>query len=105
MLGLDRKATGDAIVRVVYEAGHLIDAYLVRHALEAADIPAFVRGEALLGGIGELPSCGLLSVCVPRAHWPQARSIVEALALGVAGDPGPVDAAATGEGDAVAVPA
>ena len=68
-------------MRVVYEPANLIDAHLVRHALEDAGIPAFVRGEALLGGVGQLPACGLLAVCVADACWPQARALVEALPL------------------------
>jgi hypothetical protein len=79
-------------MRVVYEAAHLIDAHLVRHALEDAGIPVFVRGEALLGGIGELPACGLVAVCVPDLAWPQARALVERMPL-VAGT-----AAATADG-------
>lgn len=73
-------------MRVVYEAAHLIDAHLVRHALEDAGIPAFVRGEALLGGIGELPACGLVAVCVPDAAWAEADPLVRALPL-VVGEP------------------
>ena len=68
-------------MQVVYEAANLIDAHLVRHALEAGGIPAFVRGEALLGGVGELPACGLVAVCVPQACWPEARALVQALPL------------------------
>ncbi|HSR65530.1 MAG TPA: DUF2007 domain-containing protein [Xanthomonadaceae bacterium] len=73
-------------MRVVYEAANLIDAHLVRHALEDAGIPAFVRGEALLGGVGELPACGLLAVCVPDAAWPEADALVRGLPL-VVGEP------------------
>ena len=68
-------------MQVVYEAANLIDAHLVRHALEDAGIPAFVRGEALLGGVGELPACGLVAVCVPDAAWPQADALVRTLPL------------------------
>ena len=75
-------------MRVVYEAAHVIDAHLVRHALEAAGLPVFVRGEALLGGLGELGIFGLVQVCVPEATWPEARAVVEGLALAAA----PVDA-------------
>ena len=71
-------------MRTVYEAANLIDAHLVRQALEQQGIPAFVRGEALVGGIGELGVFGLVAVTVPDAAWPQARSVVDALALGVA---------------------
>lgn len=68
-------------MKVVYEAANLIDAHLVRHALEAADIPVYLRGEALVGGMGELPLFGVIGVCVPEAAWPQARAIVDELAL------------------------
>jgi hypothetical protein len=82
----------------VYEAAHAIDAHLVRHALEAAGIPAFIRGEALLGGLGELGVFGLVAVCVPEPCWRQAREVVDGLRLGegpavpdtaAEGDPGP----------------
>lgn len=68
-------------MRTVYEAANQIDAHLVRHALEDAGIPAFVRGEALLGGVGELPACGLVAVCVPDAAWPDADALVRSLPL------------------------
>lgn len=70
------------MMRVVYEAAGIIDAHLVRHALEAAGIPVFVKGEALLGGMGELPMFGLVQVCVPEVAWTQAREVVDALGLG-----------------------
>ena len=68
-------------MKVVYEAANLIDAHLVRHALEAEEIPVFLRGEQLLGGMGELPLFGLIAVCVPDVVWPQARDIVATLRL------------------------
>lgn len=73
-------------MKVVYEAANLIDAHLVRHALEAAEIPVFLRGEQLLGGMGELPLFGVIAVCVPDVAWPEAKDIVDALALGEAPD-------------------
>ncbi|MEF9977393.1 MAG: DUF2007 domain-containing protein [Thermomonas sp.] len=69
-------------MRTVYEAANLIDAHLVRQALEAEGIPAFVRGEALTGGMGDLGVFGLLAVMVPEAAWADARRLVEELALG-----------------------
>jgi hypothetical protein len=89
-------------MRVVYEAGQLFDAYIVRHALEDAGIPAYVRGESLVGGIGELPAGGLLAVCVPEAAWPRARAIVEALALGTGDAPARGGLEGLGDGDGVA---
>ena len=76
-------------MRVVYLADNLFDAHLVKHALEEAEIPAFVFGESLLGGMGELPLFGVLRVCVPDMAKPQADEIVAALALGEAAD-GPI---------------
>lgn len=78
-------------MKVVYEAANLIDAHLVRHALEAAEIPVFLRGEQLLGGMGELPLFGVIAVCVPEVVWPQARDVVVTLALGEGGEAGEVD--------------
>ena len=79
-------------MRVVYEADHVIDAHLVRHALERAGIPAWVRGEALLGALGEVGVYGLVAVCVPEPCWPQARSLVEALGFGSPSDSPPAHA-------------
>jgi len=70
-------------MKVVYEAANLIDAHLVRHALEAEEIPVFLRGEQLVGGMGELPIFGVVAVCVPDVAWPEARAIVEALPLNI----------------------
>lgn len=79
-------------MRNVYEAANLIDAHLVRQALEAEGIPAFVRGEALIGGMGDLGVFGLVAVMVPEAAWQQARALVDALDLGgVADDEADVD--------------
>lgn len=68
-------------MKVVYEAANLIDAHLVRHALEAQEIPVFLKGEALLGGMGELPLFGTIVVCVPDVVWPEASDIVASLPL------------------------
>ncbi len=71
-------------MRSVYEAANLIDAHLVRHALEDAGIGAFVRGEALTGGMGDLGVFGLVAVMVPEDQWREARAVVEGLGFGVA---------------------
>ena len=69
-------------MKPVYDAANLIDAHLVRHALEDAGIPVFIRGEALTGGIGELPVYGMVQVCVPDTAWPAADAVVRALDFG-----------------------
>ena len=69
-------------MRVVYEAANVIDAHLVRQALENAGLPAWVRGEALTGGMGELGVFGLVAVMVPDDCAISARDVVESLHLG-----------------------
>ena len=69
-------------MHVIYQADNLFDAHLVKHALEAAGIPAFVFGESLLGGMGELPLFGVLRVCVPDLARPEAEQVVAGLDLG-----------------------
>lgn len=66
-------------MRIVYHAQSLIDAHLVRDALEQAEIPAFVSGEYLIGAIGELPAMGIVSVMVPDAAVDAAEGIVRAV--------------------------
>ena len=76
-------------MQVVYRAHNLIDAHLARHVLEDAEIPAFVFGESLLGGMGELPLFGVLRVCVPDAAFPEAEGVVQGLGL-ESRDEGPI---------------
>ncbi len=64
----------------VYDAENSLDAHLVRHVLEAAGIRAHVFGEALAGGIGELPAGGLVRVCVDDHDVPAALAAVRAWA-------------------------
>lgn len=87
-------------MRSVYEAANLIDAHLVRHALEDAGIGAFVRGEALTGGMGDLGVFGLVAVMVPEEQWQHAREVVEALGLGQAAASGEADDAPAAGGSA-----
>ncbi len=68
-------------MQVAYRADNLIDAHLARHVLEDAGIPAFVFGESLLGGAGELPMFGMLRVCVPDSSLPQAEAALHAAGL------------------------
>ncbi len=65
-------------MRIVYHAENLVDAHLVKGALEADGIPAHVAGEYLTGAIGELPALGLVAVMVPEHLLAAAGPIVEA---------------------------
>lgn len=68
-------------MQVAYRADNLFDAHLARHALEDAEIPAFVFGEQLLGAGGELPLFGVLRVCVPDSALPRALDVLEQAGL------------------------
>ena len=87
-------------MQVAYRANNLIDAHLARHALEDAGIPAFVFGENLLGGAGELPLFGVLRVCVPDPCLADAQAALRGAGLGgeelAADDAGPIFQGGTG---------
>ena len=61
----------------VHEPAYLIEAYLVKGLLAQAGIESWVRGEHLVGAIGELPAVGLLAVMVADEDAEQARALVE----------------------------
>ena len=62
-------------MRSVYQAENLFDAQLVKDALEAEGIPAFITGASLVGAMGELPCQGLIEVKVPDGAYPAAKPI------------------------------
>lgn len=66
-------------MRIVYRAENIIDANLVKNALEHEGIPAFVSGQYLTGAAGELPPMALVNVMVAEIDWPRARAIAEAV--------------------------
>ena len=63
-------------MHTVYRAENLIDAHLVKDALEAQGIPAFIAGEYLTGGVGQLPAMDFMAVMVPESSLPEASAIV-----------------------------
>lgn len=87
-------------MRIVYQAENVVDAHLVKGALESAGIPAHVAGEYLTGAIGELPAMGLVAVMVPEGLLPAALEVVRAVdaqlreARAAAVDDGPLPGAA-----------
>ena len=70
------------MMKIIYQAANLFDAYLVKHALEDEGIPVMIKGESLLGAAGELPLFGALQVCVPELAIDDARKIINGLDLG-----------------------
>ncbi|HEV2680162.1 MAG TPA: DUF2007 domain-containing protein [Rhodanobacter sp.] len=63
-------------MHIIYRAENLFDAHLVKDALEAEGIPAFIAGEYLTGAIGQLPAMDYIAVMVPESSVATARGIV-----------------------------
>ncbi len=66
-------------MKIVYRAENIIDANLVKGALEAEGMPAFVSGEYLAGAIGELPCWNLVCVMVAEHDVERALPLVRAI--------------------------
>jgi Putative prokaryotic signal transducing protein len=64
-------------VKIVYRAENIIDANLVKNALEHDNIPAFVSGQYLTGAMGELPPMSLVNVMVADIDWQRACAVAE----------------------------
>ena len=63
-------------MHIVYRAENLFDAHLVKDALEAGGIPAFIAGEYLTGAVGQLPALDYVAVLVPEASLAAAEQVV-----------------------------
>ncbi|MBX3701636.1 MAG: DUF2007 domain-containing protein [Dokdonella sp.] len=72
-------------MKIVYRADTLIDANLVKGALEAEGMFAHVAGEQLTGALGELPCWNLVSVMVADCDIERALPIVRAIEAALAG--------------------
>jgi hypothetical protein len=66
-------------MHTIYRAANLFDAHLVKDALEAEGIPAFIAGEYLTGAIGQLPAMDYIAVMVPESSLAIAGGIVQAV--------------------------
>ena len=64
-------------MHIAYRADNLFDAHLVKDALEAGGVPAFITGEYLIGAVGQLPAMDYLAVMVPESSLPIAHGIVQ----------------------------
>lgn len=62
---------------VVYHASNSIEAYLIKNLLEQQEIAAYVFGDYLQGGVGEIPAIGLVTVNVSDSDYIRAKEIVD----------------------------
>ncbi|HEX7341483.1 MAG TPA: DUF2007 domain-containing protein [Rhodanobacteraceae bacterium] len=78
-------------MQTIYHAESVIDAHLLKDRLDGEGIPAFIAGEYLIGGIGQLPARDLVTVGVPDSCVDQARPVVEQFIADLAGPPSAED--------------
>ena len=62
---------------VVYHASNSIEAYLIKNLLGQQEILAYVFGDYLQGGVGEIPAIGLVTVNVSDSDYTRAKVIVD----------------------------
>ena len=62
---------------VAYHASNSIEAYLIKNLLEQQEIAAYVFGDYLQGGVGEIPAIGLVTVNVSDSDYTRAKEIVD----------------------------
>ena len=65
-------------MKIIYNASNSIEAYLIKNLLEQQEIPAYVFGDYLQGGVGEIPAIGLVAVNVSDSDYAKAKEIVDA---------------------------
>ena len=60
----------------VYRASNALDAHLVKNVLEQEGLEAYIEGEYLQGGVGDLQAIDLIRVVVNSPDVPEAKTIV-----------------------------
>ncbi len=63
-------------MKIVYDAANSIEAHMVMGMLEQQNIKAYVHGVHLQGGIGEIPTIGLVKVNVDDENYLAAKNII-----------------------------
>ena len=64
-------------MKIVYNATDAIEAQLMKNTLQQVDIDAFIHGDILQGGIGELQVFGLVQVLVHDDNYYQAKQVID----------------------------
>lgn len=60
----------------IFDASNTIEANLLKNILEQEGVAAYISGEYLQGGMGELPAMGLVSVMVEDEDCQRAEKII-----------------------------
>lgn len=65
-------------MRQAYAPANSAEAHMLAHMLDQNGIVAHIHGEALQGGVGELPASGLLQLMVADEDYDRARALISA---------------------------
>ncbi|MFZ6800704.1 DUF2007 domain-containing protein [Undibacterium sp. Di24W] len=65
-------------MQTIYQASNGVEAHMLKNMLEQEDIPAFIEGEYLQGGVGDLPAHNLVRLLVVESDFVKAKSIIDA---------------------------
>lgn len=71
-------APGEPEMKQVYAPANSAEAHMLAHMLDQEGIVAHIHGEALQGGVGELPAGGLLQLLVADEDYDRARALIAA---------------------------
>ena len=64
-------------MEIVYSAANNLEAHMIKGVLEQQEIPAYIQGEHLQSGMGELPAIsGFVKISVDNVNVPTARKII-----------------------------
>jgi len=64
-------------MKIVFDAANSLEAYLAKGLLNMYEIEAYVYGEHLQSGAGELPMTGCVSVSVADEHYLPAKALIK----------------------------
>ncbi|GGX21406.1 putative signal transducing protein [Undibacterium macrobrachii] len=64
-------------MQTIYQASNNIEAHMVKNMLEQHEINAFIEGEFLQGGVGDLPAHNLVRILVAESDFANANQIID----------------------------
>jgi len=63
-------------MKTVYSANNALEANLLKHLLAQEDVAAYIYGEFLQGGVGELPVNGIVRIMVDEQDVARAEKVL-----------------------------
>ncbi len=64
-------------MKIAFDAANSLQAYMIKGVLNMYGIEAYVQGEHLQSGAGELPISGCVKVTVDNDDYLQARKLIK----------------------------